>query len=68
MRVREQLDIAGTRGQRVVDDVGHRCLKRVAEVAQALDEDRCPRRYLLLAHPTASPHGGSMAAAGRSRN
>ena len=48
MRVAEQIYPAGSRSQRVVDDIGHGSLQRIADVAQALNEDRCPGRNLLF--------------------
>ena len=67
MRVREQLDISGSRGQRIVDDIGDGGLQRITDVAQAFDKDRRPGRKLLLPHGTASRHAVPMAAAGRGR-
>ena len=67
MRFRMQLDLPGSGGQRVVDDIGYGGVQRVTDVAQALNEDGCLGRDLLLPSGTSRRHVLSMAISGSCR-
>ena len=67
MRFRVQFDRPGCGGQRVVDDIRHGCVQRVADVAQALHEDGCLGRDLMLPSGTARRHVLSMVMSGGCR-